>query len=79
MTDTTPMTSHRPYLLRALYEWLADNGHLEEDESELLRTFTAFAGTAGSHPGMSDATECQLRRHFVTALITFGITKLEEG
>jgi len=27
MTDTTPaMTSHRPYLLRALYEWIADNG-----------------------------------------------------
>lgn len=24
--DTTPMTSHRPYLLRALYEWIADNG-----------------------------------------------------
>ena len=26
MTDTTSMTSHRPYLLRALYEWIADNG-----------------------------------------------------
>ena len=26
MTDTTAMTSHRPYLLRALYEWIADNG-----------------------------------------------------
>lgn len=26
MTDTAPMTSHRPYLLRALYEWIADNG-----------------------------------------------------
>lgn len=26
MTDTLPvMTSHRPYLLRALYEWIADN------------------------------------------------------
>jgi len=24
--DTAPMTSHRPYLLRALYEWIADNG-----------------------------------------------------
>ena len=24
--DNTPMTSHRPYLLRALYEWIADNG-----------------------------------------------------
>lgn len=27
MSDATPaMTSHRPYLLRALYEWIADNG-----------------------------------------------------
>lgn len=28
MTDTPEprMTSHRPYLLRALYEWIADNG-----------------------------------------------------
>jgi len=26
MTDDVPsMTSHRPYLLRALYEWIADN------------------------------------------------------
>lgn len=24
--DNLPMTSHRPYLLRALYEWIADNG-----------------------------------------------------
>ena len=27
MSDSTPrMTSHRPYLLRALNEWIADNG-----------------------------------------------------
>ena len=26
MTDELEMTSHRPYLLRALYEWIADNG-----------------------------------------------------
>jgi stringent starvation protein B len=27
MPDSPPaMTSHRPYLLRALYEWIADNG-----------------------------------------------------
>jgi len=27
MPDTPPsMTSHRPYLLRALYEWISDNG-----------------------------------------------------
>lgn len=37
MTDATPaMSSHRPYLLRALYEWIADNGltpHLLVDAS----------------------------------------------
>ena len=26
MSDEFQMTSHRPYLLRALYEWIADNG-----------------------------------------------------
>ena len=26
MTSTTVMTSNRPYLLRALYEWISDNG-----------------------------------------------------
>lgn len=26
MSEDFPMTSHRPYLLRALYEWIADNG-----------------------------------------------------
>lgn len=25
MNEHAPMTSHRPYLLRALYEWIADN------------------------------------------------------
>lgn len=27
MTDTSGTTSRRPYLLRAMYEWIADNGH----------------------------------------------------
>ena len=26
MSDAPRMSSHRPYLLRALYEWIADNG-----------------------------------------------------
>ncbi|WP_460834310.1 ClpXP protease specificity-enhancing factor [Lysobacter humi (ex Lee et al. 2017)] len=36
MSDEIPMTSHRPYLLRALYEWIADNAltpHLLVDAS----------------------------------------------
>ena len=38
MTDASSrMTSHRPYLLRALYEWIADNGmtpHLLVDATQ---------------------------------------------
>lgn len=38
MTDDAPrMTSHRPYLLRALYEWISDNDmtpHLLVDASQ---------------------------------------------
>ena len=38
MSDNAPrMTSHRPYLLRALYEWIADNGmtpHLLVDATQ---------------------------------------------
>lgn len=26
MTDKYPMTSNRPYLIRAMYEWIGDNG-----------------------------------------------------
>ena len=36
MNDASRMTSHRPYLLRALYEWIVDNGmtpHLLVDAS----------------------------------------------
>jgi hypothetical protein len=36
-----------------------------------------FAGRAGSHPGLSDAVDCQVRRHMATALIVFGAAKLE--
>lgn len=38
MSDSAPaMTSHRPYLLRALWEWIADNGmtpHLLVDATQ---------------------------------------------
>ncbi|MDQ3057043.1 MAG: ClpXP protease specificity-enhancing factor SspB, partial [Pseudomonadota bacterium] len=38
MTNDAPrMTSHRPYLLRALYEWIAENGmtpHLLVDATQ---------------------------------------------
>ena len=37
MSDSPLMTSHRPYLLRALYEWISDNGmtpHLLVDATQ---------------------------------------------
>lgn len=55
--------------------WLQDNGLLEIDEADLLRAFSAFAGRAGSHAGLSDAADAQLRRHFATALIAFAVGK----
>lgn len=57
-------------------KWLQDNGHIDEDEADLMKTFAAFAGRDGSHAGLSDASESQLRRHFAAALIAFGIAKL---
>ena len=51
-------------------------GLLERDEAELLRTFMAFAGRAGSHAGLSGAADSQLRRHFATALLVFAVAKL---
>jgi hypothetical protein len=57
-------------------QWLQTNSFLEVDEAELIRTFMAFAGRAGSHAGLSGAADSQLRRHFATALIAFAIAKL---
>jgi hypothetical protein len=57
-------------------QWLQASELLEPDEAELLRTFMAFASRAGSHAGLSGAVDSQLRRHFATALIAFGVAKL---
>lgn len=57
-------------------KWLVAEGHLEGDEGDLTKAFMSFAGKNGSHAGLSGAAECQLRRHFSTALITYAITKL---
>jgi hypothetical protein len=56
--------------------WLKEEGHIDEDESDLMRTFATFAGRAGSHAGLSDANDSLLRRHIATALIAFGVAKL---
>lgn len=57
-------------------QWLQTQRLLEPDEAELLRTYMAFAGRAGSHAGLSGAADSQLRRHFGTALIAFAVAKL---
>jgi hypothetical protein len=50
--------------------------HIEDDESDLMRSFATFASHRGAHSGLSDATDSRLRRHSVTALIAFGVAKL---
>jgi len=57
-------------------QWLQSKKHLEDDEADLIRTYMAFAGRAGSHAGLSGAADSQLRRHFATALMVFAIAKL---
>ena len=57
--------------------WLEEHSFLEKDEAELSRAFMAFAGRAGSHAGISDQVDAQLRRHMATALMSFVIAKLD--
>lgn len=56
--------------------WLTNQGHLDKSESSLFRAYAAFAGENGSHAGLSNPAECQLRRHFGAALLTYAIKKL---
>jgi hypothetical protein len=55
---------------------LQENGVIEEDEADLMKAFSTFAGRAGSHAGLSDAVDSGLRRHFAAALISFGVAKI---
>lgn len=61
----------------AARKWLQGQGVLGDDEAELLRAFSKFAGRDGSHAGLSAAADAQLRRHFSTALIAFAIAKFK--
>lgn len=58
-------------------KWLEENGLLAKDEADLTRAFMAFAGRAGSHAGISDQVDAQLRRHMATALMSFVVAKLD--
>jgi hypothetical protein len=57
-------------------KWLEEKGLLAKDEAELTKAFMGFAGRAGSHAGISDQVDAQLRRHVATALMSFAIAKL---
>jgi hypothetical protein len=57
--------------------WLQEEGILEGDLADLVRSFSRFAGRDGSHAGISAAADAQLRRHFATALISYAIARLE--
>jgi hypothetical protein len=61
----------------AARQWLEAQGLLAKDEADLTRAFMAFAGRAGSHAGISDQVDAQLRRHFATALLSFAIAKID--
>jgi hypothetical protein len=70
------LVSHHVGGWRSPAELSPSYGLLANDEAELTRAFMAFAGRAGSHAGISDQVDAQLRRHFATALTSFGIAKL---
>lgn len=59
-------------------KWLQEDGHLEGDEADLIKSFMAFAGRDGSHAGISEEADAQLRRHMATALISFAVLKLDK-
>jgi hypothetical protein len=60
----------------AARKWLEDKNLLAKDEADLVRAFMTFAGRDGSHAGISDQVDAQLRRHFATAIMTFAVAKL---
>jgi hypothetical protein len=57
--------------------WLENEGLIDKDLSALLQAFGGFAGRAGSHAGISESSDAQLRRHVATALIAYAIARLD--
>ncbi|MFY9488749.1 MAG: hypothetical protein WAP35_08665 [Solirubrobacterales bacterium] len=58
-------------------QWLTNNDHLDKYESNLFKSFAAFAGEKGSHAGISTPAECQVRRHMVAALLTYAVKRFD--
>lgn len=58
-------------------QWLTNNDHLDKYETNLFKSFAAFAGEKGSHAGISNPAECQVRRHMVAALLTYAVKRFD--
>ena len=57
--------------------WLENEELIDKDLAALLQAFGGFAGPAGSHAGISEGADAQLRRHVATALIAYAIARLD--
>lgn len=56
---------------------LQEKGFIDEDtEADLVRSFFKYAHGEGSHPGISDESDCRLRRYIAVALASYYLEKL---
>lgn len=56
---------------------LQEKGFIKEDtEAGLVRSFFKFAHGEGSHPGISNESDCRLRRYIAVALASYYLEKL---
>jgi len=57
---------------------LQDKGFIEENtETDLVKSFFKFAHGEGSHPGISDESDCRLRRYMAVAIASYYLEKLK--
>jgi len=58
---------------------LQEKDFIETDtEAKLVSGFFQFASNRGSHPGISNESDCRLRRYIAVALASYYLEKLEE-
>ena len=58
---------------------LQQKGFIEGDtEAKLVSSFFHFASRDGSHPGISNESDCRLRRYMAVALASYYLEKLKE-
>ena len=59
-------------------KFLADQGFLNENESELLKWFFKVLSGEGAHPGTSSEDDCHRRRLMAVALANYYLDRLDE-